>query len=401
MKLVLFPFHDWRKTQAEGARTRDAHLIEAFLADPGVESVLIVDRPSTPLEAAIGRPRWVRGEPVADIRVKSTRGVLTRIADHAIVLDIATRATFALAVRRRGWWFDAFARHDVLELIDWAVETTDSHGAGLIAWVPTVAPAITRLLGASATGLVYDSLDNWLIHPVLRRHEKQAVAGYAEILPQADHVFASAPASQAILQRWARSATVLPNGVDPDRFAGTFDRPGDMPDQGLVVGYAGKLAERIDTDLIGECATLMPGATFVFIGPTLDRRVARTLKSWSNVRLLGDKPYLDLPAYLTHFDIAWIPHRVGDGETGGDPIKLYEYWAAGRPIISTGIDGVQTWRDRIRIIQDGAEVKRTIDSMGSPPFQADRAVPAERTWHSIAERLLAGLPGAPKDGIQA
>ena len=53
----------------------------------------------------------------------------------------------------------------------------------------------------------------------------------------------------------------------------------------------------------------------MFVGPALEPDLVRPLEGLANVRLLGDRRVEDVPAYLAAFDVAWIPHRVGEGET--------------------------------------------------------------------------------------
>ena len=86
-------------------------------------------------------------------------------------------------------------------------------------------------------------------------------------------------------------------------------------------------------ELIRSATGLNPGVDFTFAGPALTRESKRQMASMPrNVHYLqGDVIYPHIPDLLQTFDIGWIPHRVGQGEVGGDAIKLYEYRAAGLP----------------------------------------------------------------------
>ena len=301
------------------------------------------------------------------------------------MIDVTTPDVIKPMVMRRGWWFEAFRDRAVLELLRWvAVELSMEH-APTIAWIPTVADIVQQL---QPRRFVYDSLDNWLIHPMLRRHAAEAAKGYAAMLPAADAVFVSAPASADALSAWRADAIVLPNGVDPDYFSGHHTRPSDLP-SGVVIGYAGKLAHRIDAELVRDVARSLPDLTFAFVGPVLERTAIGAMTALPNVRILGDRHYSVLPSYLEHFDVAWIPHRVGEGETGGDPIKLYEYWAAGRPVVSTPIDGLDRWGDRLVLASTPGEMTSAIRRMLETPLHAE--IPPGRTWTAIADRILDSL----------
>jgi glycosyltransferase involved in cell wall biosynthesis len=240
---------------------------------------------------------------------------------------------------------------------------------------------------------VFDSLDNWLIHPVLRRHTADAEAAYGAILPRADHVVVSGAASARVLARWRQDIEVVPNGVDPAVFRSDAPRPVDMP-ASPVVGYAGKLADRIDDELVAAAADALPAVQFVFVGPILDASAVRAMRRRTNVQLLGDRPYDQLPAYMRAFDVAWIPHRVGEGETGGDPIKLYEYWAADRQVVSTRIDGSAAWEPQAHLVSDSKEAAAAISGIleGSLP-SLPTTIPPGRTWDEIAARLLGDVAG--------
>jgi glycosyltransferase involved in cell wall biosynthesis len=255
----------------------------------------------------------------------------------------------------------------------------------IFAWTPAVAPAVAAL---EPQAVLFDSLDNWLIHPRLRRQARLASEAYATLLPTATAVVASAPASRDVLVRYADRVSIIPNGVDPAAFGGLHDRPLDLPPS-PVVGYAGVLSSRIDAGLIAAVAAALPDVAFAFVGPVFERAAIRSIQGLPNVHLLGNRHYSQIPAYLAHFDLAWIPHAVGPGETGGDPIKLYEYWAAGREVVSTPIDGLEAWGDQVHLVRNATEAAGTIAGLLAGSIELRAApVPPERTWDAIARRML-------------
>jgi glycosyltransferase involved in cell wall biosynthesis len=204
----------------------------------------------------------------------------------------------------------------------------------------------------------------------------------------ADVVIASADRSAKVLGHWRRDVTVIGNGVDTEMWTLNDARPEDLP-KGVIVGYAGKLAHRIDANLVAAVAALMPAVEFVFVGPVLAGTPLSPMRNIRNVHLLGDRRYDELPAYVRNFDVAWIPHRVGDGESGGDPIKLYEYWAAGRPVVSTPIDGMAKWAGSLALAQDPQSAVDAIRRMLTTPVVPP--VPPEHKWSAIADRIVAAL----------
>jgi glycosyltransferase involved in cell wall biosynthesis len=375
VRLLAFPFHDWRKGQAEGFRTRDLHALEWFGRDEHVESIVVVDRPVAIPERIIRRQGWhVDGDAVASGWIGSRQIRLTQVAERIHVLDQATIDVIGPVRHRRGWWFDAFAGESGSAGIAWAARRLGPFDAA-IAWLPAVAPALQR----SAVPFVFDSLDNWLIHPAFVPWSERSRVAYADILPAARAVFVSGPASRDVLSVWRSDIEIVPNGVDVETFSAPTERPPDLPD-GPIVGYVGKLARRIDARLVADVASRIPDVQFVFVGPILEPGAIELMRDIPNVDLLGDRPYESMPAYVRAFDIAWIPHRVGAGETGGDPIKLYEYWAAGKDVISTRIDGVDEWRHQLRLIDSAEDAVTALTSLldGSITLPPPR-VPEDRT----------------------
>ena len=390
--LVAFPFHDWHKGQREGFRTRDGHLMQEFGRHEDVARLIVVNRPRSRIERLLRGSRSGAGPPLFAIRGRiGFKSSVCQVATKTYTIDTDVPDILGPVVSPRGWWFDVFANREVIEMISRSLMRLDAQESPIIAWVPTVAPALRAL---HPTRLVFDSLDNWLIHPILRREAQRARAAYQEILSFADEVFVAAPASERILRQWRSDLTVLANGVDPEHFDVNTARPGDLP-AGPVVGYAGKIAHRIDSALIRDVAGRMPALHFVFVGPVMEKQAIRGLRRLANVHFLGDKPYAELPKYLNHFDVAWIPHRVGEGETGGDPIKLYEYWAARRPVVSTRIDGMERWEGVLSLINTADDAEAAILTMLAKPVVPE--IPADRTWSWIAARLLRPLtrPLAP------
>ena len=387
LRLVVFPFHDWRKAEREGIRTRDLHVIAWLRRHPDIESILVVDRPVSLAERLRHRAGWhVGGELFASSTIGGRRARLTGIDDRTAVLDQATLDLWGPVTRGRGWWFDVFQARDSTMVLDWVAQKWGPMDA-CIAWLPAVAPTVLKL----DIPIVFDSLDNWLVHPAFEPWRDQSRRAYAELLPKARTVIVSAPASRDALLPWRGDIEIVPNGVDVELFKASRPRPADLP-EGRLVGYIGKLARRIDARLVAETAAALPEVQFVFVGPVLEPRAIAPMRGIPNVLLLGDRHYRDVPAYVQHFDLCWIPHGVGSGETGGDPIKLYEYWAAGKDVVSTRIDGMDAWAGKLALVGSASEASDDIAGLLAGTTRLPQPeVPVERTWKAIADRLVGPL----------
>src|SRR5262249_55899770 len=129
-------------------------------------------------------------------------------------------------------------------------------------------------------------------------------------------------------------AAYLPNAVDFDRFRGLAPPHNDAP----VAIYAGALARWVDYPLLARVAAALPDWRFRIYGEALDRRFeASGLAALDNVDYRGACPHASIPEALAEADVGLIPFLLTPETDCVSPIKLYEYLAAGKPVVSTSI----------------------------------------------------------------
>ncbi|MBU4400113.1 MAG: methyltransferase domain-containing protein, partial [Planctomycetes bacterium] len=137
-------------------------------------------------------------------------------------------------------------------------------------------------------------------------------------------------------------ALYCPNGVDYEHFHLNVppSPPADIADLvnagRPIIGYYGALARWFDYELVARAATIRKDWAFLLIGPDFDQSLAvHNLAALPNVRWLGEKKYEELPAYLHYFSVATIPFLINDITKATSPVKLFEYMAATKPIVTT------------------------------------------------------------------
>ena len=137
----------------------------------------------------------------------------------------------------------------------------------------------------------------------------------------------------------AAEVAVVGNGVDADLFerAAAGGPPPEMRDLPKpVIGYVGAIADWFDFTLVEEIAARWPDGTVALVGPVFRAAAARAdeLARRPNVRLFGARPYEELGAWESAMDVCLVPLVPNELRRLADPNKIYEYAAAGRPIVT-------------------------------------------------------------------
>jgi glycosyltransferase involved in cell wall biosynthesis len=163
----------------------------------------------------------------------------------------------------------------------------------------------------------------------------------------------------------------LPNGVDFDHFDQQQSCPPEYSGlEGPIALYVGTLLkERFDFELVNMAAKRLPHVQFVIIGPGDHAKM--DFDKRDNIHILGPRAHTDVPAYMQHADVGLIPFDVKkspDLINCTNPLKLYEYLAAGIPVVSV------SWEE-VRKINSPALL-----SDNDEDFIAKISVALERKW---------------------
>lgn len=181
------------------------------------------------------------------------------------------------------------------------------------------------------------------------------------------------------------ASVVIRNGVDLGHFQPV---PGG---KSKVVGYVGSLDDWFDLEAVWQAALDHPGAEFVFLGRIENAKV-KQLETLPNVRFYGEIPYARLPGYLAEFDIALIPFLITPLTLATNPIKLYEYFACGLPVVSTALPEVRQYSELLYLAQSAQEfsdqVGRALAESDAALREARRAAARQESWQARADQLL-------------
>jgi glycosyltransferase involved in cell wall biosynthesis len=117
-----------------------------------------------------------------------------------------------------------------------------------------------------------------------------------------------------------------------------------------IIGYYGAIADWFDSILVKDLAKRHPTWTFLLIGSTLFSDL-KPMQNVKNIHLLGEKPYKEIPGYLSHFDVGIIPFKQTPLTHATNPVKMYEYLSAGKPIVATRLHEISHYDDYVRLAE--------------------------------------------------
>ena len=164
--------------------------------------------------------------------------------------------------------------------------------------------------------------------------------------------------------------TVL-NAADVEIFNRALDPDLPLPADLAAIpaprmGVVGLHDSRLDVDALEAIATADPSWQVVLIGPVKSGQVdEQRLRRLPNVHLLGEKPRPELPAYLKGMACALIPYKANELTRNIFPLKLFEYLAAGVPVVAGGLPELQSFSGTIAI-------RRQPSGVPGPGARADR-----------------------------
>ncbi len=197
-----------------------------------------------------------------------------------------------------------------------------------------------------------------------------------------------------------QKAIYLDHGVDYELFAtaeSSKEIPTDIRDINRpIVGFFGGIDDHTsDIGFIENVIDLLPEMSFVFIGNASSDCFGLLAKN--NVTMLGQKPYEQIPDYGKCFDVAIMPWRQNRWIEACNPIKLKEYLALGKPVVSTPFTELQKYRDVVYQADTPEEFARCIEKAlaedGPERVAARRTKVETSTWDSKAELVLNELFG--------
>jgi glycosyltransferase involved in cell wall biosynthesis len=227
-------------------------------------------------------------------------------------------------------------------------------------------------------------------------------AAEKRFVERADAVLTTSEPLAERLRKISDKVTAMPNVADTELFsqalkAGRVDPELEALPGPRIVFTGAIVATKLDVGLLVSLARLRPDWAFALVGPvgagdpSTDVSV---LGQEPNVHLLGLRAYDALPDVLRGADAALIPYSLNELTASIFPMKVYEYLAAGLPVVATplpslrGVEGIVT-------AADAESTASSLDELlagDTPDARSERSrLAARHSWDARIEEIAAAL----------
>lgn len=257
-------------------------------------------------------------------------------------------------------------------------------------WTPYLQPLVSKL---KPKYLVIDFVDDVLNFPYDWNAER-VTAEYKKLIDDSCLITTVSPSLQhKIRNSFGKHAIILPNGVNKKFFSAANMKPKLINDiKGkLSIGFAGTLNHWIDFEAMRNLANLYPENAFILMGKRghfaneNQEKSLEELLNLENVHYLGPIPYEELPGYLHQMDVLLLPRRSSKSSEASNPLKLYEYLAVGKPIVTSGFPIPSEIRSLIYHCQSNECLKNSMD-LAIHELQSKRKKVARQQRQACAKR---------------
>lgn len=263
------------------------------------------------------------------------------------------------------------------------------------AWVCPVVQVFPRIAKEiEFKHIICDIIDDQRAFNLTQADRRQVEENYETILPLADVVMTNCQPNVETFAPLAQAIHFVPNGTEiPPENLPMPSALEDIPRP--IAGYVGHLQDRIDWDLLDEAAHHVPDVSFVIAGGGANPENIDRLDKRPNVYFVGVVPYANVKAYIQHFDVCIVPHKGTDLTKRMNPLKVYNYFAAKKPIVTTEVENIDgSMAPYIRFAKNAGElavfIKECIDE---PQIYDERYLEVlnEITWQSRINHIGAIL----------
>jgi glycosyltransferase involved in cell wall biosynthesis len=212
------------------------------------------------------------------------------------------------------------------------------------------------------TLLIADLVDDVIARTDDEFIKQEYIENYKNILPRCNYIFSTGQSLKRYENIARQPIYVLPNGVNFSEFNKKRAENGSVIKERKIAGYVGSINHTMDVDLVEFVINDNPTIDFVIYGfcDSIGRVYIKKLKKIKNFYYMGPVVYTAVPEILCSFDVLISFKKKSKDTIGGDSIKLYEYLATGKPIVTTPVSPADRFESLVYIADEPKQFSKCL-----------------------------------------
>ncbi|WP_248744765.1 glycosyltransferase [Pseudomonas sp. MWU12-2037] len=249
--------------------------------------------------------------------------------------------------------------------------------------------------------LIYDCMDH---HEGFGNVARELLDLEKALMRRADLLVATSTWIEQHGKRENQNVSVIRNAAEYSAFCQAPQQVYRDTQNRKIIGYYGAIAEWFDLQLVKQLAQAFPQHLVLLIGnDTVNAK--KTFKGCPNVVMHGEVPYASLPHYLHAMDVCLLPFKVIPLTLATNPVKVYEYLSAGKPVVSVKLPELDQFGHLVNTAENPMEfiaaVQNVLEQLPEPySARLDRQQFAQtQTWEHRAIALRQAIDSLPSPRV--
>lgn len=249
--------------------------------------------------------------------------------------------------------------------------------------------------------LIYDCMDH---HEGFGNIDRELLDLERALMRRADLLVATSDWIEQHGKRENHNVAVIRNAGEYSVFSQRPESIYQDAQNRKIIGYYGAIAEWFDLDLLKQVAQSFPQHLILLIGDdTVNAR--KYLKACPNILMEGEVPYTSLPYYLHAMDVCLLPFKVIPLTLATNPVKVYEYLSAGKPVVSVKLPELSQFGALVKTAENPIDFVTAIDEVLKDLPEPESALQARQlfaqgqTWQHRAVSLRQAIDTLPMPKI--
>lgn len=237
--------------------------------------------------------------------------------------------------------------------------------------------------------LIYDCIDH---HEGFGNNTNAVLSLEKILLRDADLIVTTSTWLDQLASKYSQRRVLIRNACDYDYFAHKPEIIYSDSKSRRIIGYYGAIANWFDLDLVEAIAIRFSECCILLIGAdTISAQLK--LAHLANVIFIGEVAYTDLPYYLYAFDVAILPFKIISLTLATNPVKVYEYLAAGKPVVTVDLPEMSEFDNLIYIAKSPNEFFTAIVNVlnmqdSQVEIGRQQRFAKNQTWQHRAQELM-------------